>query len=254
MRLFLLIVAAILVSCRQAPELPSAVSPYRIDIQQGNVVTQEMLAKLKAGMTRSQVRFALGSPLVVDAFHTDRWDYVYSFQRQGKDTERRRITVIFDEDKLIRIDGDVLPVDSTLISDRPIPRAAPAPAAVAKPAAPKPEPVKPAEAPAAKPPLVVAPAVEKPAPVASKPAAPAPEPVVVKPAVTPAPVAKREPEPVKAARPDAPARTAVTEIPVDTGKAAPAEAKKPDAASTDGSKEKPKSAGIFGRMLDKIGF
>ncbi|MCE9639672.1 MAG: outer membrane protein assembly factor BamE, partial [Betaproteobacteria bacterium] len=66
------------------------ISPYKIDIQQGNVVTQEMVDKLKAGQTRSQVRFVLGSPLVADMFHDDRWDYIYLLQRQGKPDERRR--------------------------------------------------------------------------------------------------------------------------------------------------------------------
>ena len=66
-----------------------------------------MIAKLRPGMTRAQVRFALGSPLIVDPFRTDRWDYVYMFQKQGKDMERRNITVIFDDDKLVRIEGDV---------------------------------------------------------------------------------------------------------------------------------------------------
>jgi len=97
-----------LVGCKQAPELPAVISPYKIDIQQGNVVSQAMIDKVKAGMTRAQVRFALGSPLIVDPFRTDRWDYVYLYQKQGKEAERRRITVIFEEDKLLRIEGDVV--------------------------------------------------------------------------------------------------------------------------------------------------
>lgn len=87
--------------------LPS-LKPYKIDIQQGNYVTQEMVAKLKPGMTRAQVRFALGSPLVVDIFRTDRWDYVYMFQKAGTLTEQRQITVIFEGDKLARIEGDIV--------------------------------------------------------------------------------------------------------------------------------------------------
>ena len=103
-----------LAGCKQAPELPSIISPYKIDIQQGNIITQEMLAKLKAGMTRSQVRFALGSPLVIDPFRGDRWDYVSLYQKQGKEVERRRITVIFDEDRLVRIEGDVTLTDAAM--------------------------------------------------------------------------------------------------------------------------------------------
>jgi outer membrane protein assembly factor BamE len=238
MRIILFLAVAILVGCRQNSELPAVISPYRIDIQQGNVVTQEMLAKLKAGMTRAQVRFALGSPLVVDTFHSDRWDYIYSYQRQGKDVERRRITVIFDEDKLIRIDGDVLPVDSTLISDRPVPRP---PAVAEKPPAPKPEPVKPqqVEQPVVKSPPAAAPVVAKPI-----------EPPVAKATETPAPsvapVVKRAPEPVV---------PVATEVPKAEAKSAPVEQpQKTEVAKTESVKEKPKSSGIFGRMLDKIGF
>ena len=86
-----------------------ALTPYKMDIQQGNVVTQEMVAKLKPGMTPSQVRFILGTPLVVDAFHKDRWDYVYRFSKRGTLQEHRRIVIVFQDDKLARIEGDVVP-------------------------------------------------------------------------------------------------------------------------------------------------
>jgi outer membrane protein assembly factor BamE len=84
-------------------------TPYKMDIQQGNVVTQDMISKVQPGMTRNQVRFALGTPLVVDPFRTDRWDYVYQYHRAGVLTEQRRIAVIFKEDRLLRIEGDVVP-------------------------------------------------------------------------------------------------------------------------------------------------
>ena len=136
-----------LMGCKQAPELPAVIAPYKIDIQQGNVVSQAMVAKLKAGMTRAQVRFALGSPLIVDPFRTDRWDYVYTYQKQGKEVQRRRITVIFEEDRLLRVEGDVVPADNAQEPQQPAagpPRAAPPAAmpdaaAAAKPAPPKPE-------------------------------------------------------------------------------------------------------------------
>jgi outer membrane protein assembly factor BamE len=85
------------------------ITPHRIDIQQGNYVTQDMVAKLKPGMTRSQVRFAMGTPLIVDPFHSDRWDYVYVLQKQGRVAEHRRIVVVFKDDQLARIEGDVTP-------------------------------------------------------------------------------------------------------------------------------------------------
>jgi outer membrane protein assembly factor BamE len=73
------------------------------------VVTQEMVEKLRPGMTPSQVRFILGTPLVVDAFHKDRWDYVYRFSKRGTLQESRRIVIVFQDDKLARIEGDVVP-------------------------------------------------------------------------------------------------------------------------------------------------
>ncbi len=83
------------------------ISPHRIEIQQGNALTQDMLDKLKPGMTPSQVRFILGTPLVVDPFHKNRWDYVYRLERSGKVAEQRRVTVIFEDDRLKALEGDV---------------------------------------------------------------------------------------------------------------------------------------------------
>ena len=82
--------------------------PHKIDVQQGNYVTQDMVAKLKPGMTRSQVRFALGTPLIVDPFRSDRWDYVYMMRKQGNLVEQRNVTVVFKGDLLERIEGDVV--------------------------------------------------------------------------------------------------------------------------------------------------
>jgi outer membrane protein assembly factor BamE len=103
-----LILIVVLVSGCQSVTLPG-LSAHKIDIQQGNYVTQDMVAKLKPGMSRSQVRFALGTPLVADPFHPDRWDYVYVLHKKGRLVEQRRIVVVFQDDKLLRIDGDVVP-------------------------------------------------------------------------------------------------------------------------------------------------
>jgi len=92
--------------------MPSAYTP---PLQQGNVIEQESLSRLKPGMTRSQVRFLLGTPLVVDVFRNDRWDYVYFLRRQGQAPQQRRVTVIFDGDQLARIEGDVLPGSGTVV-------------------------------------------------------------------------------------------------------------------------------------------
>lgn len=85
------------------------ITPYKINVQQGNVVTQDMLTKLKRGMTRSQVRYVMGTPLITDPFHPDRWDYVYSFSKHGGKPQERRITVVFNNDRLAHIEGDVVP-------------------------------------------------------------------------------------------------------------------------------------------------
>ena len=104
----LLLLAVLLSGCSYVPMLPG-LKPYKIDIQQGNYVTQDMVAKLKPGMTRSQVKFALGTPLIADPFHPDRWDYVYVLHKKGKLVAQRRIVAIFQGDKLVRIEGDVVP-------------------------------------------------------------------------------------------------------------------------------------------------
>jgi outer membrane protein assembly factor BamE len=83
-------------------------APYRIDIQQGNFVSQEMVARLKRGMTKEQVRFVLGTPLVTDIFHADRWDFVYLLDRPGQPRVQRRLAVFFADDRLSRLEGDVV--------------------------------------------------------------------------------------------------------------------------------------------------
>ncbi len=90
--------------------VPRIVTEYRIDVQQGNVLTQDMVSQLRPGLTREQVRFVLGTPMLVDMFHADRWDYVYRLQKgRTGEVELRRFTVFFDGDgKLYRVAGDVV--------------------------------------------------------------------------------------------------------------------------------------------------
>ncbi len=100
------VLASLFSGCSSVPRL---VTEYRIDVQQGNVVTQEMASQLRPGLTRDQVRFALGTPMLVDMFHADRWDYVYRLQK-GKSgaVEQRQMSVFFDAGgKLLRVEGDV---------------------------------------------------------------------------------------------------------------------------------------------------
>lgn len=83
-------------------------NPFKIDVRQGNYVSQDMVAQLKPGQTKDQVRFILGTPLIVDAFHTDRWDYVYRFQPGRGPLEQRRLIVYFEDNRLVRVGGDVV--------------------------------------------------------------------------------------------------------------------------------------------------
>ena len=106
--LFYAAVALTLAGCNWVPTIPF-LGPHKIDIQQGNYVTQEMVNRLKPGMTRSQVRFALGTPLIADPFHAERWDYVYLYERKGRVVAQRRIVVVFKDDALLRVEGDVVP-------------------------------------------------------------------------------------------------------------------------------------------------
>lgn len=122
MRLPILALVLLLPACSYIPMAPSV---YKIDIQQGNVVTPEMLARIKPGMTKSQVRFALGTPLITDAFHANRWDYAYRYQKAGKLTEQRHVTAIFENDLLLRLEGD-LPPAATEKPEQPAEQAAPA--------------------------------------------------------------------------------------------------------------------------------
>lgn len=115
----MLIIAASLALSGCSTQLVPAITPYKIDIQQGNHVPPEALAKIKPGMTKSQVRFALGTPLVNDPFHANRWDYIYRLQKRGRLVEEHKATLIFDGDILTKIDTDIpLPP--------PAPEAAPA--------------------------------------------------------------------------------------------------------------------------------
>ncbi|WP_313514049.1 outer membrane protein assembly factor BamE [Pseudomonas sp.] len=83
---------------------------YKIDIQQGNVVTQDMIDQLKPGMTRRQVRFIMGNPLLTDTFHTNRWDYLYSIQPGGRQRLQERVSLNFDQnDLLVGLNGDFMP-------------------------------------------------------------------------------------------------------------------------------------------------
>lgn len=92
---------------------------YKLSIDQGNIITQDMVNKLQPGMSRSQVQFVMGSPLIADPFHEDRWDYIYTLlDSKGKRTEQH-LTVFFADDKLSSLTGNIVPQ-----GDEPAPQAA----------------------------------------------------------------------------------------------------------------------------------
>ncbi len=97
--------------------------PYKLTIQQGNVLTQEMVEKLKPGMTKAQVRFVLGTPPITDMFHADRWDYVYIVKNGHKVKDERKLALFFEKDLLARVSGDVAAMtqkDQTEIAAKPV--------------------------------------------------------------------------------------------------------------------------------------
>ena len=103
---------------------------YKINVEQGNIVTQEMVSQLKPGMNRRQVRFILGTPLVEDTFNQDRWDYLYVKRNGEKVLSQSRLTVEFEGDALSRVLGDMVPADwGRANSSAPVrqPQAEPAP-------------------------------------------------------------------------------------------------------------------------------
>ena len=96
-------------SLQSSDSLLGIITPYRVEVVQGNVVTREQAALVKPGMSRAQVRDVLGSPLLTDLFHADRWDYVFTIRRQGAEPQRRSIVVRFEADRLTAIDAPALP-------------------------------------------------------------------------------------------------------------------------------------------------
>ena len=85
---------------------------YKIGIPQGNIITQDMVDQLRPGMTKRQVIFVMGTPLVRDPFHQDRWDYIYSYQPGGGERGQERVTVFFENDLLVSFTGDFVPTEA----------------------------------------------------------------------------------------------------------------------------------------------
>lgn len=119
MRIKLIIVSLLLASCGGVSRLPSF-TPHKIEINQGNLITPEMRRKLKLGMSRSQVRALLGTPLIADAFHANRWDYAYRLEQNNKLVDQQRMTLYFEGENLARVDDGNMPALPPLESSVPV--------------------------------------------------------------------------------------------------------------------------------------
>ena len=88
---------------------------YKIPVQQGNVLDQDMIDQLRPGMTKRQVELVLGTPSLSSAFHADRWDFIYTLRIGRGELDKKRLTVVFEDDKLIRLEGDWKPSDADIV-------------------------------------------------------------------------------------------------------------------------------------------
>ena len=107
MRFGLIIVIACLAACSWLPRV------HRVTVQQGNVLSQEMIDKLKPGMTRRQVAFVMGEPVLKNTFNPDRWDYIYSIRVPNVGTQETHMSLFFENDVLVTIAGDLAPGGAT---------------------------------------------------------------------------------------------------------------------------------------------
>jgi len=94
----------------------TAVTPYKVEVVQGNFVSKEQVAALKPGMSRQQAREILGTSLLTDVFHSNRWDYVFTIRRQGVEPQQRRLTLYFNGDVLDRFEGDPMPSEEEFVA------------------------------------------------------------------------------------------------------------------------------------------
>ncbi len=107
----LILSSALLFSCQS-----KLLTVHKIDVQQGNALDAEMVDKIEIGMTREQVQYVLGSPLIIDSFHPDRWDYIYLFTPGYGEQERKQLTLIFDRDEIIDINKQNIVEEDTVDS------------------------------------------------------------------------------------------------------------------------------------------
>jgi outer membrane protein assembly factor BamE len=101
---------------RMSQGIAGSITPYRVEVVQGNFVSREQVAALKPGMSRQQVRDVLGTPLLTDAFHANRWDYVFTLRRQGVPPQARKLAVFFKGEQLDRFEGDEMPSEAEFVA------------------------------------------------------------------------------------------------------------------------------------------
>ena len=124
---FIVLACTVLASCSSLRDMSSGMSsssvnpvnwitPYKVDVIQGNFVSREQVEQLRPGMTRDQVKAVLGTPLMASLFHGDRWDYVFTLKRQGVEPQSFKYAVFFKGDQLERFEGDTMPSEAEFIS------------------------------------------------------------------------------------------------------------------------------------------
>ena len=94
----------------------NCITPYKVDVIQGNFVSKEQVESLRVGMSRAQVKDLLGTPLLASLFHADRWDYVFTLKRQGVEPQAFKYAVFFNGDQLVRFEGDSMPTDAEFVA------------------------------------------------------------------------------------------------------------------------------------------
>ncbi|MGH8848692.1 MAG: outer membrane protein assembly factor BamE [Polaromonas sp.] len=120
---FLLLACTVLASCSSLQGMNSSsinpvnwITPYKVDVIQGNFISKEQVEQLRPGLTRDQVKAVLGTPLMASLFHADRWDYVFTLKRQGVEPQSFKYTVFFKGDQLERFEGDAMPSEAEFIA------------------------------------------------------------------------------------------------------------------------------------------
>lgn len=121
---FILLVCSLLGACSSgssgstlsAINPVSWITPYKVDVIQGNFISKEQVERLRPGMTRDEVKGLLGTPLMASLFHGDRWDYVFTLKRQGVEPQSFKYTVFFKDNLLERFEGDTMPTEAEFIA------------------------------------------------------------------------------------------------------------------------------------------